>query len=97
MGFKLWPDASDWVVSRTEVLVYISKVAVGSGVSIHSVCLLGPSVMVTSMLRMIPGSSAHGILQARTLAQIVIPFSRAPSRPRDQTQVFCIAGRVSTV
>ena len=97
MGFKLWPDASDWVVSRTEVLVYISKVAVGSGVSIHSVCLLGPSVMVTSMLRMIPDSSAHGILQARTLAQIVIPFSRAPSRPRDRTQVFCIVGRFSTV
>ena len=53
---------SDWVISRTEVLVYISKVVVDFHVFIHSVYLLGPSVMVTSMLRMIPGASVHGIL-----------------------------------
>ena len=53
---------SDWVISRTEVLVYISKVVVDFPVFIHSVYLLGPSVMVTSMLRMIPGASVHGIL-----------------------------------
>ena len=53
---------SDWVISRTEVLVYISKVVVDFRVFIHSVYLLGPSVMVTSMLRMIPGASVHGIL-----------------------------------
>ena len=53
---------SDWVISRTEVLVYISKVVVDFHVFIHSVYLLGPSVMVTRMLRMIPGASVHGIL-----------------------------------
>ena len=34
-----------------------------------------------------PGSSVHGILQARILEWVVIIFSRASSRPRDGTQV----------
>ena len=38
-----------------------------------------------------PGSSVHGILQARILEWVVIPFSRGSSRPRDQTRVSCIA------
>ena len=32
-----------------------------------------------------PGSSAHGILQARILEWVAIPFSKASSWPRDQT------------
>ena len=39
---------------------------------------------------------AHGILQARILEWVAIPFSRGSSRPRDQTQVSCIAGRFFT-
>ena len=31
-----------------------------------------------------------GILQARTLEWVAIPFSRGSSRPRDRTQVSCI-------
>ena len=31
-----------------------------------------------------------GILQARILEWIAIPFPRGSSRPRDQTQVCCI-------
>ena len=34
-----------------------------------------------------PGSSVHGILQARILQWVAVPFSRASSQPRDQTQV----------
>ena len=33
-----------------------------------------------------------GILQARILEWVVIPFSRGSSQPRDQTQVSHIAG-----
>ena len=40
-----------------------------------------------------PGSSIHGILQARILEWVAISFSRRSSRPRDQTQVSRIAGR----
>ena len=36
-----------------------------------------------------PGSSVHGILQARILEWVAIPFSRASSPPRDQTRVSC--------
>ena len=43
------------------------------------------------------GSSVHGILQARTLEWVAIPFSRGSSRPRDQTWVSCIVGRCFTV
>ena len=44
-----------------------------------------------------PGSSVHGILQARRLEWVAMPFSRGSSQPRDQTFVFCIAGRFFTV
>ena len=37
----------------------------------------------------LPGSSVHGILQARILEWVSISFSRGPSWPRDQTHVFC--------
>ena len=40
-----------------------------------------------------PSSSVHGILQARILEWLAIPFSRESSWPRDWTWVFCIAGR----
>ena len=39
-----------------------------------------------------PGSSVHGILQARIVEWVAIPFSRESYWPRDWTQVFCIAG-----
>ena len=38
-----------------------------------------------------PGSSVHGILHARILEWIAIPFSRVSSRPKDQTCVSCIS------
>ena len=34
----------------------------------------------------------HGILQARTLEWVAVPFSRGSSQPRDQTQVSHISG-----
>ena len=38
----------------------------------------------------------HGILQARILDGVAIPFSKGSSQPRDQTQVSCTAGRFFT-
>ena len=43
-----------------------------------------------------PGSSVHGILQARTLEWVAIPSSRGSSWPRDPTRVSCIASRFFT-
>ena len=45
----------------------------------------------------LPGSSVHGILQARILEWVAIPFSKGSSWPRDWTQVSHIAGRFFTI
>ena len=42
------------------------------------------------------GYRVHGILQARILEWVAIPFSRGSSQPRDQTQAFRIAGKFFT-
>ena len=44
-----------------------------------------------------PGSPVHGILQARILEWVAIPFFRGSFPPRDATQVSCITGRFFTV
>ena len=48
-----------------------------------------------------PQTAAHqappGVLQARTLEWVAIPFSRESSQPRHCAQVYCIAGRLLTV
>ena len=43
-----------------------------------------------------PGSSVHGIFQARILEWVAISFSRGTSQPRSRTWVSCIAGRFFT-
>ena len=45
----------------------------------------------------LPGSSIHGILQARILEWVAMSFSRGSSWTRDQTQVSCNAGRHFTL
>ena len=45
----------------------------------------------------LPGSSIHGIFQARILEWVAISFSRGSSRPRDWTQVSHIVGRRFTL
>ena len=57
-----------------------------SVVSVHNPLNCSPS-----------GSPVHGILQARILEWVAIPFSRGSSWPRDQTWVSHITGRFFTV
>ena len=45
----------------------------------------------------LPGSTLHGILQARILEWIAIPFSRGSSLSRGWTWVSCVAGRFFNV
>ena len=40
-----------------------------------------------------PGASVHGILQARIMKWVAIPFSRGSSQPRTEPWVSHIAGR----
>ena len=39
----------------------------------------------------LPGSSVHGILQARILEWVAVSFSRGSSPPWDRTLVFCVS------
>ena len=39
----------------------------------------------------LPGSSFHGMLQARILEWVATPFSRRSSQSRDQTRVSCVS------
>ena len=41
--------------------------------------------------------SVHGILQARILERVAVPFSRGSSQPKDQTWVSLIVGRCFTI
>ena len=49
------------------------------------------------MDRSSPGSSVHGIFQARVLEWVAISFSRGSSQPRDWTWVSFTAGRRFTI
>ena len=40
-----------------------------------------------------PGSSVHGILQARILEWVAVPFNRGSSPPRDRTHISRTVGR----
>ena len=62
-------------------------------VKVAQLCLIPCDPMSGSL----PGSSVHGILQARMLVWVAIPFSRGSSQLRDQTQVSCIAGGFFTI
>ena len=44
-----------------------------------------------------PGSSVHGILQARILEWVAMSFSRGSSQPRDQTWVSHMVGQFFTI
>ena len=44
-----------------------------------------------------PGSSVHGIFQARILQWVAIPFSRGYSWPRNRILISCIAGWFFTI
>ena len=53
-----------------------------------------------SMGYSLPGSSTHGILQARILEWVAVPSSRGSSQPSDQTRITCISyigGRFFTI
>ena len=69
----------------------------------HSATLLYHQVLATQSCPSLcnpivsPGSSVRGILQARILEWVAIPFSRGSSQPRNWTLVSCIEGRFFTI
>ena len=48
--------------------------------------------LCNSLYCSLPGSSVHGIFQARILKWVAISSSRGSSQPRNQTRISCITG-----
>ena len=77
----------------------LSKIPLCGCVCVCGVCMLSHSVMSDSlrppelwlMNYSLPGSSAHGIFQARILEWGAISHSRGPSQPRDGTCISCVS------
>ena len=74
------------VIANALLLIRNKNSGIGVEVMHTRLCLILCDYMDCSL----PGSSVHGILQARRLEQVAISFSRVSSRPRDQTRVSCI-------
>ena len=75
----------DWVIelNRTEMMLVLTR----------SVCAQSCLTLWDHMNCHPPGSSVSGILQARILEWVAIPFSRRYSWFKDRTWIFCIIGR----
>ena len=70
-----------------------------SNFCLYHACVHAKSLQLCQILRdrmdcSLPGSSVHGILQARILEWVAIPFSRGSSWSRDQTCATCIGGQI---
>ena len=86
---KLWGNAKEYSNYHTIALIsHVSKVKESESEVAQS-CWTLCDPMDCSL----PGSSLHGILQARILEWVAISFSRESSWPRDGTQVSSIPGR----
>ena len=59
--------------------------------------LVAKSCLFDLMDCSLPGSSVHGILQARILEWVAISFSRGFSLPKDGACVSCITGKFFTI
>ena len=74
-------------------LLSVSISTIACNVAIVRCGLSHVQLFATPWTVALSGSSVHGIFQARILEWVAISSFRESSQPRDQTQVFCIAGR----
>ena len=95
-----WPTASQYVLTRSyeDANVFIFHVATvghlhGYHDAICVLCLDAQScpTLCDPMDCCPPGSSVHGISQARILEWVAMPSSRGSSRSRDRTHLCCIS------
>ena len=95
----MWLKLS-WYQSKLQVYIfmklYVISMVTKDKIAISEV-LVAQSCTTLWGLMDSPGSSVYGILQARILAWVAIPFCRGSSQPRDWTWVTCIVGRFFTI
>ena len=90
-------DIQQWLEGVQPFLLTSEGWACTSRHTLTGVCVCVSHSIMSDSLRPMdcspPGSSVHGIFQARILEWDAIPFSRGSSQPRDQTRVSCIVDR----
>ena len=90
-SFEVWP----WCLPWANYL--ISQRLSFSSVKFMCVCVcahahvLSCPTLCNPMDYSLPGSSVHGIMQARVLEQVATSFSSGSFRPRDWTHISCIS------
>ena len=77
-----------WSLTQFSVVGYLVKFHCESE-NVNVLLTQSCPVLCDPMDCSLPGSSVHGISQARILEWIAISFSRAPSQPGAHTQVSC--------
>ena len=82
----------------THIYINVCVLYISYSVSVTYMCLVAQlcSTLCNPMYCSLPVSSVQGILQARILELVAIPFSRGSSRPRGRTLVSCIASSFFT-
>ena len=89
----LQTDFESWAIHLIQYPSFLtSKICVCVCVLVAQSCLTLRPIDCS-----LPNSSVHGILQARILEWVAIPFSWGTSRPRYLTQVSRISGRFFTI
>ena len=101
MSYAIWLSLSDWLsmimvrsihVAANDIISFFLRAEEYSTVWVKIAWLW--STLCDSMDCSPPGSSFHGILLARILQCVAIPFCRGSSWPKYWTQVSCTAGRL---
>ena len=77
---------------NTYICIYIYKVELGT--LEFSLVTQSCPTLCKPMDCSLPGSSVHGISQAKILKWVAISFSRGSSQPRDQTHISCIGRQI---
>ena len=99
---KSQTQLSDWTELSTEIIsgtIYM-EIGILLPTPFHlcafCCCLLVKlcSTLCDPIDSTLPGSSVHGILQARILEWVAMPSSRGSSRPRNSTRVSCIGRQI---
>ena len=78
--------------ARWQIQLMIFVCVMGTGVLIY--CLVAQSCLIlcNPMGCSPPGSTVHGVSQARIPEWVTITFSRGSSQPRDRTPISCLVG-----
>ena len=88
---------SPWVCKQSDMSELLSTAHAYNSMSESEVVLFAQSCPTLCNTMDCGASSVHGILQARTLEWVAIPFSKGSSQHRHGARVSCIAGEFFTI